>query len=220
MAVREFDFDERLRMSEGYAGGAGVRGILLDCIPGALHAYKAAKANDRMGVDWWVEMSSGHHLAVDLKVRQEDFSTKNPPRDDLALETLSVVEANKVGWTRDENKRCDYILFLWQDTGRYCLMPFPLLCRVFQQNWETWRAQFKPCQQSTRGAYGTYRSECVFVPRKLVWQEIYKTYGGDQRVTTSASPMTATVRALEIPPAPTISCVGSQYTFTLTPESP
>jgi hypothetical protein len=178
MDPREYGFDDRLLMSNGHAASADIRDVLMQCIPGSLNAYKAAALNDRLGVDWWVEMSAARHLAVDAKVRELDWAATHPDEDDLALETWSVVERGVIGWTRDETKKCDFVLWLWQNTGRYCLVPFPMLCRVFNENWEQWCCSYKVSQQHTVGVGRDYHSECVFVPRREVWAKIYETFGG------------------------------------------
>jgi hypothetical protein len=179
MEPREYGFDERLVMSNGHAASVDVNDVLLQCIPGAVSSYKAARCNDRLGVDWWVEMCGGRHLAVDAKVREVDWAASHPNEDDLAIETFSVWEKRKIGWSRDQSKRCDYVLWLWKDTGRYCLVPFPLLCKVCQENWRTWKEQYKTSKQRTPMADGShYHSECVFVPRREVWGKIYETFGG------------------------------------------
>jgi hypothetical protein len=129
---QRYEFDERRAMSSGVASSTSIEAILLANIPGAVAVRAADEAADRMGTDWWVDHVSGHSQSVDAKVREEDFARKGC--DDLALETLSVVERNKVGWTLDETKRTDYILWLWKDTQRWCLVPFPMLCQVFKEH--------------------------------------------------------------------------------------
>ncbi len=179
----EYGFEERLAMSSGVAASADVRSILLKHIPGAVNAHQAATVNDRQGIDWWVEMSTAKHLAVDAKVREQDWAARNPHEDDLALESWSVVEKQVPGWTRDVNKKCDYVLWLWKDTGRFCLVPFPMLCGVFSRRWQSWRVDYKTRQQHTPRANGGYHSECVFVPRRELWAEIYRQYGGQLEAT-------------------------------------
>jgi hypothetical protein len=175
----EYEFDERLAMSEGVCVTADVRTILLDNIPGALNVTKAHSDNDRAGVDWWIEMTGARFLAVDAKVRESDWAATHPEEDDLALETWSVVESQVPGWTRSEKKACDYVLWLWKDTGRFCLVPFQMLCKVFQCNWKAWSGKYKTRKQFTPRQNGNgYHSECVFVPRREVWAELYRTYGG------------------------------------------
>ena len=177
MAI-SYGFQERLVMSEGVAGNTVVEDVIMANIPGACHVYRAHLSNDRQGTDYWVELANGNHLSVDVKSRSEDWATKPPPlrADDLALETWSVVEKRVVGWTRDAKKRTDYVLWFWQDTGRWCLIPFPMLCGVFSDKWQEWASMYKTRKQYTPGR--DYHSECVFVPRKEVWAAIYRKYSG------------------------------------------
>jgi len=178
MRVNEYDFDEQLIMSAGHATSADVRSVLLASIPGALNVHQAGLENDRRGIDWWVEMTNAKHLAVDAKVREADWAASHPDEDDLALETWSVIEKGVIGWTRDANKRCDYVLWLWTETGRYCLVPFPMLCAVFCTHWQRWKSKYKVSKQCTHRGGTEYHSECVFVPRREVWGKIYETYSG------------------------------------------
>lgn len=173
----QYSFTERMRMSDGVSVTRNVQEILCENIPGATRAERANAQDDRHGTDWWVLHESGKRLSIDYKVREQDWAATHPREDDLALETWSVVEGGKVGWTRDEDKRTDYVLWLWKDTGRWCLVPFPMLCAVFSEKWEEWKAQYKTRPQETP-EYGGYHSECTFVPRVVVWREIYNHYGG------------------------------------------
>ncbi len=177
----KYEFDERLRMSQGICETKDINAILLGNIPGAIWVKKANEGDDRSGTDYWVYHERGEPYSVDVKVREEDWSIKNARFDDLALETWSVVEKQVIGWTRNQSKMTDFILWFWKDTGRWCLVPFSMLCAVFQEMWETWRAQFKTDQQFTPRSNGGYHSECVFVPRREVWAKIYKRYGGARK---------------------------------------
>lgn len=177
---REYVFDERLEMSQGICTEKSIELILLRNIPGALRVERAEKKDDRNGTDYWVHHARGKPYSVDIKSRDEDWSMKPAPNtaDDLALETWSVIEARSIGWTRNEQKATDYILWYWQDSGRWCLVPFAMLCAVFQDFWRAWRKEFKTCvQKSTKGAR-EWHSECVFVPRHLMWKSIYERFSG------------------------------------------
>lgn len=154
-----------------------VKLVLLENIPGAINVKMSSPDEDRAGTDWWVIPKNGRPLSVDLKARETDFREKTG-KDDLALEIWSVKERAKVGWTRDLAKTTDYVLWFWKDTKRWCLIPFPMLCKVFIANYLTWSAQYETAIQFTPSTSSGYHSECVFVPRKVVWLEIIKTYGG------------------------------------------
>lgn len=175
--MSEYRFDERLKMSCGHAQSSDVAAILMAEIPGALAVTKANGDNDRNGTDWWIEHCSGRHLSVDAKVREEDYAPRG--KDDLAIETWSNVERGVIGWTRNETKRTDYVLWLWIDTKRWCLVPFAMLCRVTKELWSVWLSQHQTARQYTPTTHGGYHSECVFVPRRTVWAEIYKRFSGN-----------------------------------------
>jgi hypothetical protein len=173
-----YDFGDNLRFSEGTRQDASAIDILLAEIPDAIRVRPARKADDRRGTDWWVTLRNGQTLSVDLKARRKDWAVDAlNPRDDLALETYSVIEKEVPGWTRDPLKQTDYVLWHWADTGRWCLIPFRMLCRVFELRWRDWREQYKPNRQFTPG-FGGYHSECVFVPRRVVWAALYQHFSG------------------------------------------
>lgn len=170
----QFSFGERMAMSNGVVATCDVAEVLKRMIPGAKKVNKSSAEDDKRGVDWWVDTACGDSLAVDAKVREMDYSLRGS--DDLALETWSVV-GQKIGWTLDESKRCDFVVWLWKDTGRFCLMSFPMLCHAFRQNVEAWRTAYRPFKQrSVRGSL-TWESECVFVPRSVVWRAIEAEFG-------------------------------------------
>ena len=173
--VKEYSFQEKLLWSQGKATGQRIADILLQAIPGAWRVRPANSQDDRNGVDYWVDHVRGRPLAIDVKVRDTDYRAICG-KDDLALEIWSVIEENIVGWTRNPQKACDYILWFWRDTGRWCLVAFPQLCSVFQRYWRQWAAQYPVFRQRT--PEGNYHSECVFVPRRLVWRAIYDTFSG------------------------------------------
>lgn len=167
-----YEFSECLQMSQGTATNSNIRQILMSLFPGALNVRKAKELEDRNGTDWWVDRVGNNTVSVDCKIRPIDCLEMKPPADDIALETFSVLEHNGrkpvLGWTRDPSKRTDYILWFWVSSGRYLLMPFLPLCAVFSENWNKWPIK-RHCQQN-RG----YWSQCMFVERKFIWDEILK----------------------------------------------
>jgi hypothetical protein len=176
-----YDFTERVLMSHGVSANRNIRDILLERIPGSVNAHPAHITNDRNGTDYWVEHMSGKHLSVDCKIREEDYFKKQGC-DDLALEIWSVKETGKVGWTRDTSKRTDFILWYWNDTGRYCFVPFPELCNAMQTKWQEWARRYKTAEQRSWDNGRTWTSECVFVPRREVHVEMYRQNSGDPKI--------------------------------------
>lgn len=174
MNARVFSFKDQLVISTGTSANPAIGAVLLDVMPGALRAMQALEVNDRQGIDWWLEMKSGERVGIDCKVREDDPKPRFG-KDDLALETWSVVEKKIIGWTLDETKRTDYVLWLWKDTGRWCVVPFRLLVRAFKAKKDEWCRLYKVARQSTEGRY---QSECVFVDRAEVFREIYRQSNG------------------------------------------
>ena len=170
----QFSFGERMAMSNGVVATCDISEVLKRMIPGAKEVNKSSTEEDKQGTDWWVDTVCGERLAVDAKVREIDYSKRG--YDDLALETWSVI-GKKIGWTLDETKRCDFVVLLWKDTGRFCLMSFPMLCHVFRRNVEAWRLAYGPHKQVSVCGPRTWESECVFVPRSVVWKAIEQEFG-------------------------------------------
>lgn len=176
MSPRDYSFQERMAMSTGIATSSRVGDILLANIPAAVAVERAQPADDRTGTDYWVFRGNGlRPLSVDLKTRKDDPIEKHWG-DDLALEVWSVKGTGKAGWTLDETKRADYILWFFIPTGRWVLIPFPFLLAVFRTNKDKWVSLYKTKPQTSDNK--KWESECVFVPRDEVWSEIYRMFGG------------------------------------------
>ena len=163
--MTSFDFAEQLEWANGFKD-AGIAQILKARIPACYDVQKADEASDRSGTDYWALRHDLPPLSIDCKVRRLDPIDKYG-EDDLALETWSV-KGRSPGWTRDETKRTDYILWFWTTSGRFELVPFPPLCKAFSLYWERWSAEYGPHEQNS----GRWQSECVFVPRDVIKAKI------------------------------------------------
>lgn len=165
-----YSFEERLAFSKSQVNESLAR-ILKARLPGVFNVEIAETSEDRQGTDFWaVRDLDLPDLSIDLKVRDKDWSAHPDPRkraDDLALETWSVC-GSKVGWTRDETKRTDFVVWYWLDTGRFFIVSFPALCKVFQMYWEKWSMEYRCFKQDS----GNWQSECVFVPRAIVMEKL------------------------------------------------
>jgi hypothetical protein len=158
-----------LTASQGVTACVPIEQILLANIPGATSVRKAASFDDRNGTHWWVHYSE-YELSVDAKIRNKDFRKSNGWFD-IAIETWSVIERQVIGWSRNSAKRTDYILWFWTPTGRWCLVPFRMLCAVTVESWRQWEATYRTERQYTPDKQ--YRSQCVFVPREILWRAMY-----------------------------------------------
>jgi hypothetical protein len=175
----QYGFHERLEWSRDPATNARIKARLLALLPGALDAHPAHRENDRQGTDWWVEYLCGKHISVDAKIREKDYALLPEPQDDLALEIWSVKEQGIVGWTLEAARQTDYVLWYWKDSERWCWLPFPVLCAAFKANCKAWAEQYGTSMQLTeRGSGKGYHSECVFVPRLVVFAAMERIFSG------------------------------------------
>jgi len=172
-SVTRYDFQERLLWSKGFLG-EGIAAILKNRLPNCHKVVKADETEDRQGTDYWALRDGLPKLAIDVKVRSRDYAPEG--QDDLALETWSVID-EKIGWTRDAEKRTDYVLWYWQDTGRFCLISFHALCWAFTRHWQAWKRKYKVAIQES----SSWQSECVFVPRAVVLGSLARWQTGKAR---------------------------------------
>jgi hypothetical protein len=177
MNVRDFGFTEQYRWSEGTQVYGGIHKILLEHIPGAERIEKAGKEDDKRGTDYWVYRKGiARPLSVDVKSRRDD-PIHSFGQDDLALEKWSVVELEKVGWTVDDSKETDFILWFFRPTKRFVLLPFLQLLAVTKEHMPTWEKEWKVGRQSSDNQ--RWHSMCVFVPRKVVLDAITERFYGN-----------------------------------------
>lgn len=175
MNPRNFGFDQKLAESTENALSSAAANLLMKLFPGAIRVSQALPADERDGVDFWVETAaSNRRIAVDCKFRTEDprvhYVVNGDPADDVALELWSVKEQKITGWTLDKTKRTDYVLWIFIETGRYCIFPFAMLQHAFIKQQSEWVRRYRTAEQRTENAY---TSECVFVDVGAIWETFW-----------------------------------------------
>lgn len=202
--MNKFSFDERLAMSAGVSVSDDISALLLERVPGALAIDKACTRDDRSGTDYWIRHARGTPISVDVKVRGKD-PVESYGRDDLALETWSVI-GSKIGWTLDETKRTDYVLWWFTPTRRWVLVPFVQLQAAFRKRQDEWMELYRVEKQQTVGAGRSsgWQSECVFVPRREIWAAIYTDFGG--QIIAEPANVNTFIEKLAIEPKATSLC--------------
>jgi hypothetical protein len=180
MTERDYWFAEQYRMSEGVQTIGSIEDILLEHIPGAERVERAKEEDDKKGTDYWVYRKGVKKpVGIDVKIRSID-PIMQYSMDDLALEIWSVIDRNdnnKIGWTLDNSKETDFILWFFEPTKRFVLLPFLHLLAVTTEHMPMWEKTYKV---STQGSDDKrWRSMCVFVPRKVVLGAITARFYGD-----------------------------------------
>lgn len=167
-----YDFDERLLWSKGRRQGSDID-TLRAMFPTCLSVTKTSEAEDRAGTDYVIELRRGARLKVDAKARDKGCRQYWKAGPEVALEVWSVKPGGKygirkpaVGWTLDESKEIDLILFTFDPADHQFayVRPLPLLRETFRRNYSDWRMSYK---SDTQDSY-RWESECVFVPLVVV----------------------------------------------------
>jgi hypothetical protein len=171
-----YDFDERLAFSKARRQDSDID-TLRAMFPTCLSVTKTSEAEDRAGTDYVVQLRRGARLLVDAKARDRGCRQYWKAGPEVALEIWSVKPGGKygrrcgvTGWTLDESKEIDLILFTFDpaDHAFAYVRPLPLLRETFRRNYGDWITTYKSDTQDS--AY--WESQCLFVPLVVVDQAI------------------------------------------------
>lgn len=173
--IHDYGFDDNLAYAEGSRKVdvlSTIRSLLVGC--GDLRL--ATRDEQRKGIDFVAALRGGATVYIDEKTRRPGAARFWKGEPDLALETLSVLEQNIVGWTLSESKETDLILYTYDpaDTEVCYLVAFQPLRLAFRRNQYHWISEYgrngQPTRQSTDA--GRYHSESVYVPASVVLDAI------------------------------------------------
>ena len=176
-AMNEFDFMAKLNASKAARSG-GMAAIIKTALDGCQAVEEASVELDKQGVDYVATLRRGAQVFIDMKSREAGAAKYWSDGPELTLETWSVLPVNgslgKVGWTLDEQKITDCILYVFEpsDTDAIYFLPFQHLRMAFRRNFIAWTQAYKVARQSS----GDWQSECVFVPAAKVLSAINETY--------------------------------------------
>jgi hypothetical protein len=176
-----YDFDQKLAASKGERSATDAATIkqLLD---GCVSVAAAETELDKKGVDFVATLRGGAQVMVDVKSRVSGCSRywKNG-QPELAIEKWSVMPGGrfnerfpKAGWTLDEAKVTDMILYVFppEDCTTAFLLPFQSLRMAARRNIEAWMRTHKVDTQTSN----RWQSQAVFVPADEVLTALASTY--------------------------------------------
>ena len=144
--------------------------------PDAVRIEKTPTNKDDGGVDYWVYLE-GKRYGIDIKRRTAGCSKFWKEGPELALELWSNVEKRQIGWTLDESKKTDIVIFIFDDSDfeQAIWFWFKELLAVFQKQGRNWYDTYFSQYQKTFGINEKwYHSRVLFVPFIVVWTEIRK----------------------------------------------
>lgn len=182
-----YDFEERLMFSQGAKQNTDIETIkkLLD---GCAEVVPAPIHLDKIGVDYIAELRRGAKVFIDAKTRSSGCSRYWADKEpELAIEIWSCMpggkfdtkpERAKTGWTLDEAKITDMILYTFdkKDCNTAFLLPFQPLRIAARRNVKDWLGKYKRDIQTSN----KWQSLAVFVPAREVIKAITETFQQEQ----------------------------------------
>lgn len=181
-----YDFDERLDFSMGARKASDS-----DTIMALLDGCKSVRANDCAGndngIDFIATLRGGSEVNIDVKTRESGCSKYWKSEPELAIEKWSVmpggvcstsIENAKAGWTIDESKATDMILYTFDfsDSSTAYLLPFQSLRMAARRMLPIWFQKFKVDIQTSKRNGRKWQSQAVFVPASEVVKSMESTY--------------------------------------------
>lgn len=178
-----YSFQERLQFSQGarkHSDLATIMALLDGC---STVTANQSTGNDN-GIDYIATLRRGTEVFIDAKTREKGCSrywkNKEP---ELAIETWSAMPGGKfdtpksrakAGWTLDESKATDMILYTFDrsDCETAFLLPFQPLRMAARRMIGHWVCQYKVGVQTSE----SWQSQSVFVPATVVIAAMEATY--------------------------------------------
>lgn len=175
-----YSFNERLRFSKGARQETDAETIL-SLLDGCVTVEASGVALDKLGVDYIATLRRGAEVFVDAKTRERGCSRYWNGDPELAIERWSVIPGGKynrdfpkAGWTLDEQKKTDMILYTFHpsDCEIAFLLPFQSLRIAARRCIDQWEKAYKVDVQDS----GSWQSQAVFVPATVVIRAITATF--------------------------------------------
>lgn len=149
------------------------RRILLIRVPNG-QIRQGTLAEDMTGIDYQITTPSGKTINVDMKIRDHDFG------HDICIEYISSIEDFRIGWTVDQSKVTDYVIWYWRDSRRWLAYDFRQLRQVTRSNAFAWLSakNFKQIENhTTLATKPDYHSRAVCVPEAVIDTMLEATFG-------------------------------------------
>lgn len=172
------DFDEDLERSHRAADLPMWRVTYLAAFPGmtAMPSHQGDGDHQRAGIDRSVIMPNSKQYLIDEKIRGRNKKTGRV-YDDVALEYLANVEANRQGWVC-KPLLADFIAYGIAPLGICYLLPVLQLQQAWTLHNADWFERFPIANASTKTERGVYHSKSLCVDPAT----LYKAIGGCLRV--------------------------------------
>jgi len=163
------DFNADLARSQRTEVDAVVRQAIKAQFPEVLAIHAAHSENDKIGVDYWLEFENGAMEALDVKVREEDYTLRGDDRT-ACLELVANTGTGKAGWAVDPAKRTNWIMFFYVETRK----AFTYQARELRSAVIAGLDGLKETGKAGHTRTGGYLSEYLFVSHLELGRAIYR----------------------------------------------
>ena len=179
-----YNFKDQLTISKGNRSCSD-EDTIRRLLAGTVSVVVANENMDKIGVDYIATIRGGAQVFIDIKTREIGCSKYWRSDPELAIEKWSVMpggkysiplDRQKAGWTIDESKITDMVLYVWHpsDSKTAYLLPFQSLRMATRANIAHWMGIYKTDIQDS----GKWQSQAVFVPASVVISAINLTFIG------------------------------------------
>lgn len=137
---------------------------------------------DDLGIDYTAVLENGRQVRVDIKKRSKGCSKFWRQGPELQIEIWSNVEYRHVGWSVDDTKKTDLIIYVFDrfDYDRFYVFDARLLRKTIMIYGREWYKKYKSAYQYNKADGKSWRSQCMFVPAGVVvsaMQELKQMHG-------------------------------------------
>lgn len=131
------------------------------------------------GVDREILLPAGQRVTIDEKNRKTDYGDFLCEEWSVGTKTNGEYIGQKVGWTLDKTKRCDFIAYCIPSTHKCWMLPFQLLriaCHTKIESWKRIPGRYPIDSHNER-----YLTRNVSVDwhelERAIWQQVFRQFG-------------------------------------------
>lgn len=136
------------------------------------------------GIDREVLLPNGKRFSIDEKKRKLDYGDlllEEWSVCDFDFENKKVIRGIKKGWAIDPEKRCDFIAYAVQSSGKCYLLPFELTRQTCVHNFPRWKQNSSWYPKSAKNnGYTTVNVAVPFTEFRIrLWEQMHRKFGSE-----------------------------------------
>jgi len=138
----------------------------------------------KWGIDREILLPNGKRFSIDEKKRKLDYGDlllEEWSVADFDYENRKVIRGKKIGWALDPEKRCDFVAYAVQSSGKCFLLPFELTRQTCIHNFSKWKQNqnWYPKPAENEG-YTTVNVAVPFTEFRLrLWEQMHRKFGSE-----------------------------------------